>query len=69
MLPGNTGIAEGQAVILFKILRKLNRKTGTDGCVQMILLPSGNDLPCAKISSKSIIVPLTYGVLGDVCTG
>ena len=39
MLPGNTGTAEGQAVILFKILRKLNRKTGTDGCVQMILLP------------------------------
>jgi len=57
VLSGNTSIAEGQAIISFKILRKLNKETENDGCVQTITLPSGNALPCAKMNSKSIILP------------
>jgi hypothetical protein len=57
VLAGNTSIAEGQAVLSFKILRKLNRETETDSCVQTITLPSGNALPCAEMNSK---YPLLY---------
>ena len=63
MLSDNTGTAEGQAlvqmaVILCNILCKLYRKTGNDGCVQIITLLSGNDLPCSETNPVSIIVPL-----------
>ena len=57
------GIAEGQALaemagISFKILCKLKRKMGNYGCVQMVTLQRGNDVPCVEINLISINVPI-----------
>ena len=70
MLSGNTSTADGQmlaqvAVVSFKILRKWNRKTETDGCMKMTTLPSRNEFKTNHQTSERTY--LTQAVVQSLC--